>query len=486
MSSNPKYKNREFFLLTALLIFMVVSLSGSQVNKSENDKPNILFIAVDDLNMNLACYGDTIAISPNIDKLAHEGILFTRAYCQQASCAPSRTSLLTGRRPDEIGVVDHVTHFRDNFPETVTLPQLFKSNGYKTISIGKIFHFAKGFQDSISWSEPELYKTGIKKEQYVLPKNRSGGKAASTECVNGDDDLYWDGQIAGEAVRYLRQFESEKTPFFLAVGFLKPHLPFCAPKKYWDLYDNEFTLNEKERAKPVNAPDLAFHQLQELRGYKDIPKKGPLTLEQEKKLLHGYYACISYVDAQIGKIINELKVLGMAENTIIVLWSDHGYHTGDFGLWCKATNFEAATRVPLIFSGPGISKGLESSSVVELLDIYPTLAELSGYPIPDGVSGTSLYPILKNQKYKANGIALSQFVRPYSAIRSREPKIMGYSVRTPEYRYTEWRSFPDMGVVEKELYQMTDNNMEENNLAGDNRFNSIMKKLSQEIDKRRK
>jgi len=483
MNSNQIFMRRENFLLTGLLVFLVVFLSGCQINKSEKDKPNILFIGIDDLRPNLACYGDTIAISPNIDKLANAGTLFTRAYCQQASCAPSRTSLLTGRRPDEIGVVDHATHFRDNFPETVTLPQLFKLNGYKTISIGKIFHFAKGFQDSISWSEPERYKTGIKKEQYVLPKNRTGGKAAATECVNGDDNLYWDGHIAGEAVQYLQQFESKKTPFFLAVGFLKPHLPFCAPKKYWDLYANEFILNEKERKRPENAPNLAFHQWQELRGYKDIPKTGPLPLEQEKTLRHGYYACISYVDAQIGKILNELERLGLAENTIIVLWGDHGYHLGEQDLWHKHTNFELDARVPLILKVPGGKMNSKKTEIVELLDIYPTLADICGLRPTTELSGRSLLPLIKDSATaQKSNFAFNQYSRPYGAFGKRGVyDYMGYAVRSDKYRYVAWfKKGSDTPEIE-ELYDLSKDGIETENIIGDKNSKDVEQELKNRV-----
>jgi len=474
---------KQIFLVIVVSVIIFSLLTTCSVQKTDLVKLNVLFVVVDDLRPNLTCYGDTIAISPNIDKLANQGILFTRAYCQQASCAPSRTSLLTGKRPDEIGVVDHATHFRDNFPDLITLPQLFKNNGYKTISIGKIFHFKKGFQDSISWSEPEKYKTGIKKEQYILSKNRTGGKAASIECVVGDDDLYWDGQIAGEALNYLQQFESEKTPFFLAVGFLKPHLPFNAPKKYWDLYDNDFLLNDTERVRPENAPELSFHQWQELRGYTDIPKTGPLSLEQEKSLRHGYYACISYVDAQIGKILSELERLGLDENTIIVLFGDHGYHLGEQDLWHKHTNFELDARVPLILKVPGRKANSKTKEIVELLDIYPTLADICRIQPASELSGNSLLPLTDDSVSKqCSNLAFNQFSRPYSAFSKKGSfEYMGYSVRTDKYRYVGWfikgSNIPEI----EELYYFDQCNVETQNIIGDAKVANIEKKLKERI-----
>jgi len=470
-----KYRFIAFFVLTSFAILV------NACNKKENLKPNVLFIAVDDLRPNLGCYGDPIAISPNIDKLASNGAIFIRAYCQEAMCAPSRTSLLTGCRPDEIGVVDQGTHFRDNFPDVVTLPQLFKLNGYRSINIGKIFHFKKGYQDSVSWSEPELFKSGIKKEQYVLPENRTDGKAASTENVDVDDDAYWDGQIADAAIKYLNKFKSGNTPFFLAVGFLKPHLPFCAPKKYWNLYQNSFELSEKVRQRPENAPDLAFHHWEELRGYKDVPKTGPLSPELDKKLRHGYYACISYVDTQIGKVIDELKKLGLDRNTIIVLWGDHGYHLGEQDLWHKHTNFELAARAPLIIKSPDIKKKGNINEIVEFLDIYPTLADLCNLKPVTPLSGHSLRPLLENEKSSGwVNLAFNQFPRPYKAINGKiKPTYMGYAVRNDNYRYIGWfKTGEDYPSVE-ELYDFSNSVIETKNIVGDEKTKPIEQELRQ-------
>jgi len=471
------YRSLAVCVLTSLVI------PANAGNKIENVKPNVLFIAVDDLRPNLGCYGDPIAISPNIDKLASQGIVFTHAYCQEALCSPSRTSLLTGRRPDEIGVVDQGTHFRVKHPNVITLPQLFKLNGYHSISIGKIFHFKKGYQDSISWSEPEMYKTGIKKEQYALPEHRTDGKSVSTECADLDDNAYWDGQIADSTIQYLHKFKSGHIPFFLAVGFLKPHLPFCAPKKYWDLYSENFDLDAKLRQRPENAPDLAFHHWEELRGYTDVPREGPLSPELDKRLRHGYYACISYVDAQVGKVINELKRLGMDKNTIIVLWGDHGYHLGEQDLWHKHTNFELDARAPLILKDPDIKKKGEIHQIVEFVDIYPTIIDLCNLKPITSLSGHSMRPLLNNNKFADwTNLAFNEMFRPYKAINGKiKPTYMGYAVRNDNYRYVGWFKTGEDHPSVEELYFLGNSRMETKNLIGNQDVRSVEKELRQRV-----
>lgn len=475
-------------IILICLGFILINLSFGQEKEIANRK-NILFIAVDDMRPVLGCYGNSTIHSPNIDQLAKNGVIFTHAYCQVAVCNPSRASIMTGLRPDELEVWTLKPHFREKNPDVVTIPQFFKQKGYAAREIGKIFHDPAYHKDPISWSGPSFYNVTQNEvgHKYNLPKNCEPikRKGTATESANVADTAYIDGKVCQAAIRVLHEIKDSS--FFLAVGFRRPHLPFSAPQKYWDLYSREqFKAEYKDTLQPKGSPEIAFHNSNELRGYEDIDKEGTIPFTKQMELLHGYFASISYIDAQIGNLVAELKNLDLAEKTIIVLWADHGYHIGDFGLWCKATNFETATRVPLIFSGPGVSQNMVNPSMVELIDVYPTLVDLADFQVPVSISGKSLCSSLKNQKCKTNDFALSQFVRPYGAINSREPKIMGYSVRTPEYRYTEWRSFPDMGVIEKELYNMTDNNIEQINISGDKTNKAIMNKLSLEIDTRRK
>ena len=452
------------------MILILVNVSGCTLAGQEEDgKFNVLFIAVDDLRPALGCFGDSLAVTPNIDRLSIQGVVFSRAYTQAPSCAPSRTSMLTGLRPDLIEVTNHATHFRDTRPDVVTLPQSFKLTGYETMSIGKVFHFKKGFQDSISWTRPELYKTGLKREQYVLEINTTGDKAAATECADVHDTAYWEGKIANEAIHFLNEMKDHDRNFFLGVGFLKPHLPFSAPKKYWDMHNPADFKYIQNRERPENAPEIAFHNWQELRGYTDIPDTGPLTAEKETQLRHAYYACVSYVDAQVGKLLDELDALGLRENTIIVLWGDHGYHLGEQDLWCKSTNFELSARVPVIISAPGTGKaGVSCDAVIESVDLYPTLIDLCEIPAKGDLSGQSLKPLLTDPSGEWKNIAFNQFARPYgAAIGANQPvSHMGYSVRTDSWRYTAWYNVNTGSFEYPELYSLQEQSVPSENHAG--------------------
>ncbi len=442
---------------------------------------NVLFISVDDLRPALGCYGDPLATTPNIDRLAGQGVMFAHHYVQAPSSAPSRTSMLTGLRPDEVRVTNHKTHFRDTRPEVVTLPQFFRNRGYTTISLGKIFHYAKGYNDSISWDKEYFLKGYM--SSYALTENReAGGKAASTEFVDAGDTAYLDGIISRKAMEYLREFKQKKTPFFLGVGFLKPHLPFTAPQKYWDMQEGKDFGKIRNPDRPLNAPEIAFHHWQELRGYKDIPREGPLTPEKETELRRAYYACVSYIDAQVGKILDLLDELDLRKNTIVVLWGDHGYHLGEQDLWCKSTNFEIAARSPLIISAPGVSEqGSICNKMVESLDIYPTILESCGYEHGDSLSGKSLVPFMNEQDPDWENIAYNQFARPYeAAIGARVPVThMGYSVRVEGWRYTAWYNVKTKQFEYPELYRMGEDKANNENLAGEPEFLDIQKRLNE-------
>jgi len=451
-------------------------LAAAVAPSRRTGKYNVLFIPVDDLKPVLGCYGNKTVRSPNIDRLAARGLVFTRAYCQQAVCSPSRTSLLTGRRPDTTRVYDLDTHFRTTIPDVVTLPQQFKIHGYFTQGLSKVYH--GGLDDPQSWTAPHWRP---KRPAYGTPEGRelirrlrrevrAAGKdlrkwrnrphGLPWEAPDVPDNALPDGATADHAIEILRRIKDR--PFFLAVGFLKPHLPFVAPKKYWDLYDEAELRLADNPFPPKDAPRCALTNWGELRAYYGIPKKGPLSESQARKMIHGYYACVSYTDAQIGRLLDELDRLGLGDNTIVVLWGDHGWHLGDHGLWCKHTNFESATRSPLIISVPGQkSAGRKSDALVEFVDIYPSLCELCGLPLPEGLEGTSFVPLIEDPERPWKKAAFSQYPR---YIRGHG-RAMGYSMRTDRYRYTEWRVI-GKDVHFDELYDHKTDPEENVNIAG--------------------
>lgn len=478
--------------LTVVLFFAVIMTCLGKVQYQIKDKDtadkfvamahprkNVLFIAVDDLRPKLGCYGDVIAVTPHMDKLAKRGMLFSNAYCQQAVCAPSRASLMTGRRPNTTKVWDLKTHFRTALPDVVTLPQYFKQQGYHTQSVGKIYHDPQEAQDAISWSAPEILAvTDEIGGRYALPENDIPGiwpanKTNSTERAKVADSVYIDGRVSNDAIKVLNQIKDK--PFFLAVGFRRPHLPFVAPEKYWAMYDHVKIPKASNPLPPAGVPEIALHNWGELRAYTDIPKTGYLTDEQKvQQLLQGYYASTSFVDAQIGRVLDELDRLGLTDNTIVVLVGDHGFHLGEQGLWAKSTNFEIATRVPLILSAPGQPiKNTASDALVELVDVYPTLTELAGLPLPAGLEGLSMAPLLTAPKSTWKKAAFSQFLRT-----PNKEKVMGYSVRTRNFRYTEWQEVSTGKVQAAELYDELNDPLETANLVNEQHQKATVKKLS--------
>ncbi|HLF92699.1 MAG TPA: sulfatase [Planctomycetota bacterium] len=448
----------------------------------EAPRLNVLFIAVDDLRPSLGCYGDPLVRSPNLDKLASRGLAFNRAYCQQAVCSPSRSSLLTGRRPDTTKVWDLVTHFRAALPDIVTLPQHFKNHGYHAQGFSKIFH--GGYDDAPSWSAPHATpkKPGFGPEgQARLKELVEEAKKAGRDpkAVRGlpweapdvaDDDLA-DGATAGMAIQALETLKDK--PFFLAVGFLRPHLPFVAPKKYWDLYKEESFKPASNPNPPQDAPKYAATTWGELRAYDGIPKTGPLTDAQARKMLHGYHASISYMDAQVGRVLDALDRLGMREKTVVILWGDHGWQLGEHGYWCKHTNYEVAARAPLILSVPGqASAGKRTDALVEFVDIFPSLAEICGLPRSNGVEGTSFKPLLDDPSRPWKKGAISQYPRGIPG----QGRCMGYSIRTDRWRLVEW-AIPAKGFAEYELYDHQADPGENVNLAGKPEHAATVKEL---------
>jgi len=471
-----------FMRLLFILFFGVASHSGlpNQV------KPNVLMIAVDDLRPALGCYGDQIAITPNIDRLAKRGMVLQRAYCQMAVCCPSRLSMLTGLRPDTIRVWDLNTHFREAKPDAVTLPQHFKNAGYQSRSIGKILHGGGApSKDPESWSAPPMHdNVRDPKLRYALPKNLKGKglKRAASELADVSDDHYIDGIVANESIRVLRALAGNKHPFFLAVGFRKPHLPFTAPKKYWDLYNREEIQMPKHGLYPVDSPDWATRSWRELEGYTDIPGDGKITEAKVQELRHGYYACVSYVDALVGRLLAELELLKLNSNTIVMLYGDHGFHLGEQGLWTKANNYELSTRVPLIVAAPGHSFG-NSDAFVELVDLFPTVCELAGLEVPNGLEGHSFLPLFNDPKQRWKTAAFSQYPRSLKGHRhSRHGDVMGYAIRTKKYRFVQWKDWKTKVVVASELYSLLDDPHEMKNIVNEKVSKAVVTRLTKRLD----
>jgi iduronate 2-sulfatase len=437
-----------------------------------------LLICVDDLKPILGCYGDEVVESPNIDRLASRGVRFERAHCNQAVCSPSRNALLVGLRPQSLGIYDLATNFRAAVPAAVTLPQHFKAHGYRTEGLGKIFHPGHGnHEDPASWTVPH-WRPRV--PTYVLKANRAPKgltreearlqtvpgppperlpRGAAYEAADVPDSAYPDGRIADEAVRRLQLLaESPDKPFFLAVGFLKPHLPFCAPQKYWDLYERtDFALPERQTP-PDGAPAFAPTNWGELRQYAAMPESGDLSTDQARNLIHGYHAAVSYMDAQLGRVLDALMATGLDKSTVIVLWGDHGWHLGDHGMWCKHTNYEQAARIPLIVVAPGVTRPNASSpSLVESVDLYPTLCELANLPVPDDLDGTSFAATLRDPSAATKAAILHVYPRR---------NMIGRAVRTARYRLVEWKrpgAPADTAVLE--LYDYERDPLETVNLA---------------------
>lgn len=482
--------------MTAISFWFVpwTALFGAESPQTQK-RPNILFIAVDDLRPELGCYGVRGIKSPQIDRLAASGVKFERAYCQQAVCNASRASLLTGLRPDSTRVWDLVTPLRTTVTNVVTLPQYFKQHGYQAVGMGKIYH--NTFPDPDSWSIPEPKPTGFQlysaetqvrlkvrrdaaRQQGKTEQQISGsvrGLAAEGEDVA--DQQRFDGALANLALEHLQSLSKESKPFFLAVGFIQPHLPFTAPKRYWDMYDPSQLPLAKNPFLPKDAPPFAMFGMYELRAYMDFAdtKEAPvlLTEEQQRHLKHGYYASATFIDAQIGRLLDELDKLGLRENTIVVLWADHGWKLGEHASWCKQTNYEIDARVPFIIRSPhAAGNGKSCSALVELLDIYPTLCELAGLPVSPTLEGKSIVSLLNAPTLPGKPAAFSQFPR-----RHGEQRLMGYSMRTDRYRYIEWLDRKTGEVAARELYDHQTDGEENQNIAGQDTQADLVKQLSE-------
>lgn len=482
---------------------------------------NVLFIAVDDLKPLIGAYGDETAITPNMDRLAAMGVTFTNNHCQQAVCGPSRASLLTGLYPDLTEIWDLKTLIRDKNPGIMTLPQYFKDNGYTTVGMGKIFDprsVDKGY-DEVSWSQPytmpdiydddngepamgsyqsvenkktfdELKAEGEAKglENGPLNKYIRDGYKPATEAFSIDDDGYFDGALANVAVEKIGELGKADNPFLLCVGFKKPHLPFVAPQKYWDLYERDKLPVAAFQKQAKGTIQISYHDSGEIKSYTDIPASfGPddIIIEaKQRELIHGYYACVSYVDAQIGKLLDALDAQGLTASTTITMWGDHGWHLGDHALWCKHSNFEQATRSPLIIASPQSEKGELNDSPTGFVDLFPTLCELTGLAIPKHLQGKSLKPILDGKSKNVNDFAISQYPRA---------KHMGYALRNDRYRYVAWykegQTSGAVTILAKELYDYKKDPLETINIVNDfpdlaaqmqGQLNAFLKEIDQQ------
>ncbi len=466
-----------------LTLFLTLLVSSSALGS----KPNVLFIVADDMRPDLGCYGAANIRSPNIDKLAARGLLFERAYCQVAVCNPSRCSVLSGLRPDTIGIYGNQHFLRPQRPDVVTLPQHFKNHGWHSVSLGKIFHHSEREpgDDPQSWSEPswyhgEPYRHWFTKESQDLINLQKKKKVKIVrgppfEAANMPDDKYPDGKTALKAIETLRRLKTAGKPFYLGVGFVKPHLPFTCPQKYWDLYPTETIKLPDNYYPPKNVPAPALHNWYELRTYGGVPAEGGIPDELALNLIRGYRACISFLDAQVGRVLDELDRLGLRDNTIIVLWGDHGYHLGENGLFTKMTNFERGTHAPLIVSVPSQkTAGQKTRALVEFVDIYPTLAELAGLSLPSHLEGKSFVPLLSKPDQPWKKAAFSQYLRP------GKEKFMGRSIRTDRWRYTEWTDAKNkVGGVE--LYDEQNDPQENVNVAGDAANQSIIAEMAKRL-----
>jgi len=503
-----------------LYLFALIALTyGCNNSPAERpERPNILFVSIDDLRLTLGAYDDPFVATPNLDQFASEGMTFRNTFCQAAVCAPSRASLMTGLRPDSTRVWHLGDQFRKINPATVTMPQFFHNNGYHTVNIGKIFH--NYMPDSISWDEPDLRPAQFVKPDWLKrdgetfyvseeiqklqeikrdsllklrPVRYADGwnTGPAWEMADVHDSLYYDGAQTELAKRTLSRLVKMDKPFYMGLGFFRPHLPFAVPRRYWDLYDrNELPL-PKNPDIPDGAPIFTMNSMYELRHYDNFNHIGhPTTYKMNEDtariLKHGYYASVSYVDALFGQLVAHLKELGIYDNTIIIVWGDHGWKLGDHNSWGKMTNYNIDLRVPMMIRYPDQEKrGIQTLAITELVDMFPSLCELAGIEVPDYLQGKSFVPLLENPERPWKKAAFSQF--------HRRPKVtpdggryMGYSINTNDYHYIEWYTWDYLSgergdFVASELYDSVSDPNETTNISEDANYGTIKEKLSEEL-----
>ncbi len=466
-------------------VLLVCGLLCLSVNRGvAADRPNVLMILVDDLKPALGCYGDQAAKTPHLDRFAARALRFELAYCNQAVCAPSRFSLLLGAHSTRTGLYHLGSQLRTLHPTAVTLPQYFAKHGYRTESLGKVFHVGHGnVGDPESFSVPhfservieylDVASTGdqLTREEALFTNQRLGEtgqlpRGAAFESPDAADDDYADGRVAKETILRLQAARERRevsgVPFFMVAGFVRPHLPFSAPKAYWDRHDPRQLPQPEREQFPEGAPEVAVKRGGEIVNYAPVPVSGVIDDELQRQLIHGYYASTSYVDAQIGRVLEELERLQLDRNTIVVIWGDHGFHLGDLGIWTKHTNYEQANRIPLMIAAPGVTReNTVTRQLAESVDIYPTLAELAGLPIPEvpqGLDGKSLVPVLRDPEQRVRDHAYHVFPK----------SVLGRAIRTERYRLVEWKRVgePESAAV-YELYDYATSPVETRNLASE-------------------
>ncbi len=466
---------KDLIKITLTLVSLIlVSCAGGKEKNAIPEQPNILFIAVDDLRPELGCYGEALIQSPNIDRLAAQGTRFDRSYCNIPVCGASRASLMTGLRPARNRFLTYLSWADKEAPGITTLSGHFKNNGYHTISNGKIFHHDN--DAAHDWDEIWHPKSsGGSWRDYVTNENimmdTTGEKRGPAfERAEVSDTVYKDGKTAQKVIRDLRKLKESDKPFFLTAGFLKPHLPFNAPEKYWKPYDGKVILPENNYM-PENAPEESMHNFGELRAYADIPAEGPVSDEMALDLIHGYYACVSYTDAQIGLILDELERLELEQSTIVILWGDHGWNLREHGLWCKHCNYETSLHTPLILKVPGTKQVASTSQIVEYVDIYPTLCELAGLPLPEHLQGASFKELLFDPEATSDGVAICQWFEGITTIREN-------------YFYTEWVDDNDAPFT-RMLYDHSVDPDENVNISEETENAEVIEDLSAEMRRSR-
>ena len=517
MKNYPTTRLKKQYILTLLYSTFLLLLSCSSPQKI--DKPNILFVSIDDLRPTLGAYGDAVVVSPNLDRFAKEGMTFRQTFCQAAVCAPSRASLMTGIRPDSTRVWHLGDKFREINPETVTMPQYFSKFGYHTVNIGKIFH--NYMPDSISWDEPDLRPSQFVKPEWV---GRDGETFYISEEVNKSqaikrdsllrlrpiryadgwntgpawedadvhDSLYYDGAQTELAKRTLTRLAKNDQPFYMGLGFFRPHLPFAVPKKYWDLYNRDEIPLAPNPEIPEGAPLHSMNSMYELRHYDGFGHIGHPTSDYRMSedtvriLRHGYYASVSYVDALFGELVSHLKELGIYENTIIIVWGDHGWKLGDHNSWGKMTNYNIDLKVPMIIRYPDQkNRGVQTFAFTELVDMFPSLCELAGIEVPDYMQGTSFVPLLENPELPWKTAAFSQFHRRPN-VSADGKRYMGYSINTKEFHYIEWYRWDHKTgtrgeYTTAELYDRQNDPFEKENIAENEDFKKVVEGLSKQL-----
>ena len=462
-------KLKPIVFLSLILIVVLINGKLNIKNIEHKDKPNVIFISVDDLRPQLNCYGKKQIFSPNIDSLALSSYLYKNAVCNYPVCGASRASVLTGLRPNYKRFTNYKSRADVDAPDVMTIGKWFKKNGYYTISNGKIFHNKNDSPES--WSEP-AWRADKNWRDYQTQKNidiakENNGVANSYEIGENQINEYADSKMINKSINDIKKLKLQNQPFLLSIGFLKPHLPFNAPKKFWDLYQESKIKLATNRFQPKNSPNVSMHTYGELRKYIDIPENKDISIPDsiQRILIQGYYACVSYIDNEIGRLIDELKKNKLYDNSIIILWGDHGWQLGEHSLWAKHCNYQTSLKVPLIVKYPNQKNQIQINSIVELVDIYPTLCELCNIDKPDHLQGKSLVNLNENNK----SIGYSKYHK-------------GWTVTTNDYSYTEWRNNNSDTSFAKMMYNLIKDPNENNNISIFSSNNLTQKKFSNKID----